>query len=220
MKRRQLPKMLRVIAFAGATTAAWNSLAWLQPNTVHSSKSDADTLLRRSLLLPAIAAATLASAPFSASAFGEVKMPMSNIRYVEVKCDPNKGETLKGTKATYGLDARCVEVTATVTNPENKDLRKAGVFGRINDAAAATSVLANAMDGASDVGQFTLIDNIPPGTSDVQFRFVAALPKDLKGKPLPELEFVRLKATWYPGSIRWEPLTECELNPAAPGCDL
>ncbi|CAK0859187.1 unnamed protein product, partial [Prorocentrum cordatum] len=65
------------------------------------------------------------------------------------------GETLKGTFATKGLLARCVQVKTTVTNPSGKELKRAGVFGRINDPKAQTSVLANAVDGSSDVGQFS-----------------------------------------------------------------
>eukprot|EP00913_Durusdinium_trenchii_P035845 g33542.t1 len=128
-------------------------------------------------------------------------------------------EMLKGTRATYGLEPRCVEVTAEVTNPENKVLKKAGVFGKVNNVEEVTSVLANAMDGASDNGQFTLVEEIPPGTNDIQFRFVAALPKRYNNKELPELEFYQLKATWYPGAVRWQPLTECDLNPTADGCE-
>ncbi|CAJ1341774.1 unnamed protein product [Effrenium voratum] len=129
------------------------------------------------------------------------------------------GEMLKGTRATYGLEPRCVLVTATVTNPEEKVLKKAGVFGKVNNQEEITSVLANAMDGASDNGQFTLVEEIPPGTTDINFRFVAALPKRYNNKPLPPLEFYQLKATWYPGTVRWQPLTECDLNPTAEGCD-
>ncbi|CAJ1348462.1 unnamed protein product, partial [Effrenium voratum] len=42
---------------------------------------------RRGLL----GAAASVLAPLTASAFGDVKMPMSNIRYEEVRCDPDKG---------------------------------------------------------------------------------------------------------------------------------
>ncbi|CAL1155357.1 unnamed protein product [Cladocopium goreaui] len=129
------------------------------------------------------------------------------------------GEMLKGTRATYGLEPRCVEVTATVTNPEDRVLKKAGVFGKVNNGEEVTSVLANAMDGASDNGQFTLVEEIPPGTNDINFRFVAALPKRYNNKDLPQLEFYQLKATWYPGAVRWQPLTACDLNPTADGCE-
>lgn len=165
------------------------------------------------------AAAGVMIAPREADAFGDVKMPMSNIRYREVQCDPDKGEMLKGTRATYGLEPRCVEVTATVTNPEDRVLKKAGVFGKVNNGEEVTSVLANAMDGASDNGQFTLVETIPPGTNDINFRFVAALPKRYNNKDLPQLEFYQLKATWYPGAVRWQPLTACDLNPTADGCE-
>lgn len=144
---------------------------------------------------------------------------MSDIQYEEVTCDPDKGEMLKGTTATRGLLPRCVKATATVTNPENRVLKTSGVFGRIDDKAAETSVLANAADGATDLGQFTLIDKIPPGTSQVSFRFVAAVPKSTKGQPLPELAFRQVKAVWYPGGDRFKPLSECDLNPAKEGCD-
>lgn len=152
---------------------------------------------------------------------GPITMPMSNLRYEEVVCDPERGEMLKGTRVTYGLQARCVEVTARVNNPSGKLLERSGVFGRIEDKVAETSVLANALDGASDNGQFTVIERVPAGESDVKFRFVAALPKE-KGKKagsLPPLEFRSMKVIWYPGGSRLEPMSECDLNPTMDGCD-
>merc|ERR1719231_1853245 len=99
-------------------------------------------------------------------AFGPVTMPMTKIRYAEIPCGE---KLLKGNKNTYGLVARCVEVLAEVTNPKPDKLIRSGLFGRINDKLAKTSVLANAYDGASDVGQFDLIEIIPPVTSDIRF---------------------------------------------------
>mmetsp|Transcript_11465 Transcript_11465/g.21674 ORF Transcript_11465/g.21674 Transcript_11465/m.21674 type:complete len:244 (+) Transcript_11465:51-782(+) len=199
-------------ALLAAALTCWRT-AWLFPTAPGQAPELAS---RRGALLGALAAA---AAPASVGAFGDVKMPMSNLRWKEVQCDPDKGEMLKGTRATYGLEPRCVEVTAEVTNPENRNLEKAGVFGKVNNVEEGTSVLANAMDGSSDNGQFTLIENIPPGTNDVQFRFVAALPKKYNKGPLPQLDFYQLKATWYPGTVRWQPLSECDLNPTADGCD-
>eukprot|EP00439_Symbiodinium_sp_Y106_P014281 s394_g2.t1 len=214
LPRRRLIRAGRPIGLTllVAAAACWQT-AWLLPQTVGQVPGAS----RRSALLGAAAAAL--AAPSSVRAFGDVKMPMSNVRWKEVQCNPDKGEMLKGTRATYGLEPRCVEVTAQVTNPEEKVLKKAGVFGKVNNIEEQTSVLANAMDGASDNGQFTLIEEIPPGTSDVVFRFVAALPKKYNNGPLPNLEFFQLKASWYPGAVRWQPLSECDLNPTADGCE-
>ena len=212
---RRTPRRSRsglcVAAVLAATCGVWSS-TFLLPSDNRSRE-----LPRRNLL--GAAAAAVGISPLRASAFGDVKMPMSNIRYKEVTCDPDKGEMLKGTRATYGLEPRCVEVTATVTNPEENVLKKAGVFGKVNNAEEVTSVLANAMDGASDNGQFTLVEEIPPGTTDINFRFVAALPKRYNNKELPQLEFYQMKASWYPGTVRWQPLTACDLNPTADGCE-
>jgi len=157
--------------------------------------------------------------PSVAQAVGPVSMPVSEITWIESPCRTDKGEMLKGTMATFGLQARCVEATATVVNPNDFALDRPGVFGRIDDKAIETSVLANAMDGASDVGQFTMIEEIPPGKQRVTFRFVAALPKSYAGKPIPELAFRSMKAIWYPGGNRFEPMSQCDMNPTADGCD-
>jgi len=199
-------------------------LGGLDMASTSQSKDGRATSRRQVLLGPSGAVAVALGQPRRSGAqgffmAGPVTMPMSGIKYEEVACNEDRGEMLKGTKATAGLVPRCVLATATVTNPTDKPLKKAGVFGRINDKEADTSVLANAMDGATDVGQFTLIETIPPGTTEVQFRFVAALPKQGLKLPLPPLEFKSLKAIWYPGGNRFEPLGECDLNPVAPGCD-
>lgn len=188
--------------------------AFVSPTTPQEQSS------RRALLFGAGAAlAGPAALPQGASAYGPVTMNFQNVRYVEVPCKPEKGEMLKGTRVTYGLVARCVEATGTVENPTGQVLKRPGVFGRINDKKADTSVLANALDGASDVGQFTIIDKIEPGKVDATFRFVAALPKSYPKDSLPELEFKALKAIWYPGGNRFEPISSCELYPLTPGCE-
>eukprot|EP00442_Polarella_glacialis_P037843 CAMPEP_0115125532 /NCGR_PEP_ID=MMETSP0227-20121206/49101_1 /TAXON_ID=89957 /ORGANISM="Polarella glacialis, Strain CCMP 1383" /LENGTH=188 /DNA_ID=CAMNT_0002528927 /DNA_START=191 /DNA_END=757 /DNA_ORIENTATION=- len=171
------------------------------------------------LVPAAIAAAVPASVPLSVMAFGDMKMPMTNIRYEEVDCNADRGETLKGTQGSRGLMARCVEVTAQITNTEGKELTKVSVFGRINDPVFDVSVLANAVDGSSDVGQLTMIETVPEGTVDVKFRFVAAINKNRKDKPLPKLQFKSMKAIAYPGGLRWKKFTECDLNPTGDGCD-
>mmetsp|Transcript_57947 Transcript_57947/g.152614 ORF Transcript_57947/g.152614 Transcript_57947/m.152614 type:complete len:230 (-) Transcript_57947:50-739(-) len=199
--------------------AAWGaaSRAWVSPAAAQEASN------RRSFLAAAGMAAAVAAGPMalpqSALAYGPVKMPFTDIRYEEVACKPDKGETLKGTRATFGLVARCVQVTGKVVNPTGGALKRPGVFGRINDKKAQTSVLANAMDGASDVGQLTIIDKIEAGEVEASFRFVAALPKTYPKDSLPALQFSSLAAIWYPGGNRFEPITSCELYPETPGCD-
>mmetsp|Transcript_3906 Transcript_3906/g.11301 ORF Transcript_3906/g.11301 Transcript_3906/m.11301 type:complete len:231 (+) Transcript_3906:47-739(+) len=191
------------------------SRAWVSPASVQEAS-------RRSFLAAGMAAAVAAgpmALPQPAAAYGPISMPFENIRYEEVQCMPEKGETLKGTAATRGLSARCIKVTGTVVNPSGNVLKRPGVFGRITDKKAQTSVLANAMDGASDVGQMTIIQSIDAGKVETSFRFVAALPKTYSKDSLPELQFNSLKAIWYPGGNRFEPITSCEMYPDSPGCD-
>jgi len=210
----------RQLVLTLAFTGVFGGSAWLgtpaptQPNQQLNSRRSTLFGSSASILAPFLVA------PSQAEAFGPVTMPMSNIRYEEVTCNPKKGEMLKGgAKGAIGLAARCVQVTATVTNPENKELTRAGVFGRINDAKEETSVLANAFDGASDVGQLTLVDKITPGKTDVTFRFVAVVPKKQEKSPLPELEFKSMKAIWYPGGRRFEPIADCTEDRTQEGCD-
>jgi len=212
--RRQVRSKASAVLAGAAILVCSSSSAWLLPHQAPQDVRSDHAGSRRAALLAAVAA----TVPSQAALAQGIRMPMQDIRYKEVECNPAKGEMLKGSGATRGLQPRCVEVTTTVFNPEDRNLEMAGVFGRINDPRAQTSVLANAMDGASDVGQLTLIDNIPPGKNDVKFRFVAALPKTDNGKSLPKLEFEKLSATWYPGAIAFKPLSECELRPDPDRC--
>ncbi|CAN0550611.1 unnamed protein product, partial [Ectocarpus sp. 8 AP-2014] len=70
-----------------------------------------------------------------------------------------------------------LQVTVTANNPSPKEVVDAAVFGFVFDEDS-TSVVANNPDGASDAGQFAIIDKIPKGSSRVSFQFVAAIEPD------------------------------------------
>lgn len=183
-----------------------------------ATDSSSITASRRAAFLAAATAAASWQDPVRA--LGPTQMPLRNVKYEEVTCDQDSGEMLKGTFASKGLYPRCVEFTARLDNPKDEKLKRASVFGRINDKVAETSVLANAQDGASDVGQTAVIDVIPPGDNvQVKFRIVAALPKADRNKPLPVLAFKGLKAEWYGNDKRWEPIGACDLNPSLDECN-
>ncbi|CAN0503051.1 unnamed protein product, partial [Ectocarpus sp. 8 AP-2014] len=96
-----------------------------------------------------------------------------------------------GEKAGAGLKPVCVKVTVTANNPSPKEVVDAAVFGFVFDEDS-TSVVANNPDGASDAGQFAIIDKIPKGSSRVSFQFVAAIEPD-EDFSLKKLKFKSLK---------------------------
>lgn len=79
--------------------------------------------------------------------------------------------------------------------------------------------MANNPDGASDAGQFAIIDKIPKGSSRVSFQFVAAIEPD-EDFGLKKLKFKSLKAISYAGGKQYGAITECEMNPLAAECDF
>jgi hypothetical protein len=123
-----------------------------------------------------------------------------------------------------------VLVKADASNESGKAATDAGVFGLVSDKGGGMSVLGNGQDGKNDAGQFAMIPVVPPGTSEVEFLFVAQQQDDcvpsrkekcpVQGtKPLVELVFSRVKAISYPGGNRFKVYDECEQNEFADGCE-
>ncbi|CAB1097739.1 unnamed protein product [Ectocarpus sp. CCAP 1310/34] len=166
----------------------------------------------------AVGVTTLASAsvPDEAAAFGPIKMELTEPEYASVVCPPKT--QVPGEKAGAGLKPVCVKVTVTANNPSPKEVVDAAVFGFVFDEDS-TSVVANNPDGASDAGQFAIIDKIPKGSSRVSFQFVAAIEPD-EDFSLKKLKFKSLKAISYAGGQQYGAITECEMNPLAAECDF
>eukprot|EP00752_Nemacystus_decipiens_P012756 g11296.t1 len=166
----------------------------------------------------AVAVTTVAStaAPERAAAFGPIKMDLTDPEYASVVCPPKT--QVPGEKAGAGLKPVCVQVTVTANNPTPKEVVDAAVFGFVLDEEA-TSVVANNPDGASDAGQFAIIDKIPKGSSRVSFQFVAAIEPN-ENFDSKKLKFRSLKAISYAGGKQYGAITECEMNPLAEGCDF
>ena len=79
-----------------------------------------------------------------------------------------------------GMRGLCVNVKATVTEATKRpDLFKVGVYGFITDAVTGESVLANNPDLSTDAGQFTIIQGVGKEDKEVEFEFIAAVPKEI-----------------------------------------
>lgn len=64
------------------------------------------------------------------------------------------------------------------TNVGIQNLEKVGVYGYVNDAVSAESVLANNPDSGTDAGQFAMIENVSTSDKKIEFEFIAAVPKE------------------------------------------
>ena len=80
-----------------------------------------------------------------------------------------------------GMRGLCVTVKATITSPTEKrpTLTKVGLYGFITDSVTGESVLANNPDLSTDAGQFTIIESVGKEDVDVEFEFIAAVPKEI-----------------------------------------
>lgn len=120
---------------------------------------------------------------------------------------------MPGQKAALGLFPVCIEVTADVNNPGDKVLSDVSVYGFVKENDAGNSVLPNNPDFRSDSGQYAMIKKVGPGSSRVTFQFVAAVSADPKKEPLPGLTFFKTKAVSFPGGNKFQPLSDCEIDP-------
>lgn len=155
-----------------------------------------------------------------AFAFGPVEIPLKVIKYSEVKTGLCNGQkiTMPGQKAMEGLFPSCIEVEATVSNPSKDTLKDVSVYGFVKENIAGNSVLPNNPDFKSDAGQYAMIKSVDPGQSTVAFQFVVAIQENtLKGEALPPLEFMKTKAISFPGGNKFQPLSDCEMDPRS--CD-
>jgi hypothetical protein len=58
------------------------------------------------------------------------------------------------------------------------------------------------------------------GASVQKYQFVAAITADPKkeGYSTPSMSFLKTKAVSFPGGEKFQPLSECEMDPRADGC--
>ena len=107
-----------------------------------------------------------------------MKVPLSVTSYTASPCP--KDRPIPGEKAMKGMRGLCVNVKATVTEATKRpDLFKVGVYGFITDAVTGESVLANNPDLSTDAGQFTIIQGVGKEDKEVEFEFIAAVPKEI-----------------------------------------
>lgn len=155
------------------------------------------------------------SLPGQSLAFGPVEIPLTvgSYKQVEPLCNGQK-ITMPGQKAMEGLYPACIEVEASVKNPSDKTLKDVSVYGFVKENVAGNSVLPNNPDFKSDAGQYAMIKAVGPGESQIKFQFVIAIQQDTKkGEALPPLEFMKTKAISFPGGDKFQPLTDCEMDP-------
>jgi hypothetical protein len=62
--------------------------------------------------------------------------------------------------------------------------------------------------------------NANTGASVQKYQFVAAITADPKkeGYSTPSMSFMKTKAVSFPGGEKFQPLSECEMDPRADGC--
>ena len=102
-------------------------------------------------------------------------IPLSVKKYEEIVCPEalrqgRAGGALGAGAGAAGIAQKCVEVTATASNPTDKEYLDVGVFGLVTETSSAMSTLGNGQDGKNDAGQFAMIDKIPAGDSVVTVR--------------------------------------------------
>ena len=148
-------------------------------------------------------------------ALGPVNMKMDIKSYKAVELCNGQKPIMPGQKAMEGLFPVCLEVEADISNPDAKTLKDVSVYGFVKEDAAGNSVLPNNPDFNTDAGQYAMIKAVEPGDSTVKYQFVAAVSVDPKKEALPKISFLKTKATSFPGGSKFQPLSECELDPRA-----
>jgi hypothetical protein len=65
-----------------------------------------------------------------------------------------------------------------------------------------------------------ITNTISLGASVQKYQFVAAITADPKkeGYSTPSMSFMKTKAVSFPGGEKFQPLSECEMDPRADGC--
>ena len=202
------------------------AFSWKAPNTNPSmASSSLDTQFLKQIA-SSVAAVSLIQLPiFAAShpvqAFGPVEMKDFKIKkYENVELCDGRKPIMPGQKAMEGLYPACIEVEATLTNPNEKTYKDVSVYGMVKENEAGNSVLPNNPDFSTDAGQYAMIKKVLPGEQEVKFQFVVATTKNpLKGEKIPELTFFNQKVVSMPGGNKFVPLDECEIDPRADGCE-
>jgi hypothetical protein len=115
--------------------------------------------------------------PQSASAVGPTKINLLNPTYTAVPCP--KDRPIPGEKAMKGMKGLCVTVNVDLEDPPEKELEKVGVYGFVIDKGTGESVLANNPDLSTDAGQFAMIESVKPTDKNIQFEFIAAVPREM-----------------------------------------
>ena len=104
-----------------------------------------------------------------------------------------------------------------------QELDKVGVYGYVNDAESAESVLANNPDSGTDAGQFAMIPSISTTDKKIEFEFIAAVPmeKDISKfeDGIGPLDFKSLRVISFPGGQQYGAISPCEMNEFSEECE-
>ncbi|MFB2894284.1 hypothetical protein ACE1CI_15345 [Aerosakkonemataceae cyanobacterium BLCC-F50] len=113
-----------------------------------------------------------------------VQIKLTNISYKDCPPEMAAGAVTSGTT----MAANCFLITGKANNTSGKYVYNADVFGRIYDAKGNS-----VMENRNRVG---LIEEVPPGVSDFEFRISVAA-----NQPTP-LQLEQFKATGFTGKVR------------------
>lgn len=188
-----------------------------------SSALSAHRSTRRAWFASTAAASLVAFSPChpAAQAVGPIKIALTPVQYNAVLCPPDK--PIPGEKAMIGMRGLCVTVQATLDDGAPKNLEKVGVYGFVTDGETGDSVLANNPDGGTDAGQFAMIEQIQASDQQVQFEFIAAVPKDKDlsqyANGIGPLDFSSLRIISYPGGQQFGAISPCEMNEFSEECE-
>jgi hypothetical protein len=146
-----------------------------------------DRVMRvRSLLAVVLSALIwLLSAVNAPDALALIQVKVSDLSYHECPEALAKGAVTAG---GVPQSATCFIVTGKATNPTNKTIVNADIFGRIYDANEDPII-----ENRSRLGS---IDEIPPGVSEFEFRINVP-----SNQPLP-LKLEQFKAAGFTGKVR------------------
>lgn len=109
---------------------------------------------------------------------------LTDISYKDCPPEMAEGAVTSGSV----MAANCFLITGKANNTSGKYVYNADVFGRIYDASGNS-----VMENRNRIG---LIEEIPPGVSDFEFRISVAA-----NQPTP-LQLEQLKATGFTGKVR------------------
>jgi len=146
--------------------------------------------LAQRLVSAALAASVMLSSG-SAVAIGPVSVKLDELQVSKTDCGAGISTVGGVTFSGAAQKAACLSVSALASNPSNKPLYNADVFGRIYDVNGEAAI-----DDTENI-RIAYIDEIPPGKSTVSFR----LNVPLEQYNLGELKLQGFKATGFPGKM-------------------